>query len=60
MNYKIRSDGRNFDFKALKIVMAKATPERSGDRLAGIAVENDLERVAAQMVLADVPLDQFL
>ena len=40
--------------------MAKATPERSGDYLAGIAAENQLQRVAAQWVLADVPLKQFL
>ena len=60
MKYKLRIDGRHFDFKNLKTVMAKATPARSGDRLAGIAAQNDLERVAAQMVLADVPLGQFL
>ena len=60
MTYTIRLDGRHFDFKDLKTVMAKATPERSGDRLAGIAAHNDLERVAAQLMLADVPLDQFL
>lgn len=60
MTYKIRINGRHFDFKNLKTLMAKATPARSGDRLAGIAAQNNLERVAAQLVLADVPLDQFL
>ena len=40
--------------------MAKATPLRSGDQLAGVAAENATERVAAQMALADVPLKQFL
>lgn len=40
--------------------MAKATPPRSGDCLAGVAAANHLERVAAQWVLADVPLKQFL
>lgn len=60
MKYKIKLEGRHLDYKNLKTVMAKATPARSGDRLAGIAAQNDLERVAAQMVLADVPLDQFL
>jgi len=40
--------------------MAKATPPRSGDYLAGVAADNNLERVAAQWVLADVPLKQFL
>lgn len=40
--------------------MAKATPERSGDQLAGIAAVDATERVAAQMCLAEVPLQQFL
>jgi len=41
-------------------LLAKATPARSGDQLAGIAAENDEQRIAAQMVLADVPLLRFL
>src|ERR1043166_1251541 len=45
------------DWKAL---MAKATPLRSGDELAGIAADSQAERVAAQMCLADVPLRTFL
>jgi ethanolamine ammonia-lyase large subunit len=60
MRYTFRLDGRHFDFKNLKTLMAKATPARSGDRLAGIAAQTDLERIAAQLVLADVPLDHFL
>ena len=40
--------------------MAKATPARSGDYLAGVAAAHNIERVAAQWVLADVPLKQFL
>ena len=40
--------------------MAKATPSRSGDYLAGVAAANNLERVAAQWVLSEVPLKQFL
>jgi ethanolamine ammonia-lyase large subunit len=40
--------------------MARATPERSGDQLAGVAARSDEERVAAQMRLADVPLTAFL
>jgi ethanolamine ammonia-lyase large subunit len=40
--------------------MAKATPERSGDQLAGIAAEGPFERLAAQMALADRPLKAFL
>jgi ethanolamine ammonia-lyase large subunit len=40
--------------------MAKATPARSGDRLAGIAAASGEERVAAQYALADLPLATFL
>jgi ethanolamine ammonia-lyase large subunit len=47
-------------FEDLKTLLAKASPARSGDALAGIAAENDQQRVAAQMALADVPLKQFL
>lgn len=41
-------------------ILAKASPLRSGDVLAGVAAANDEERVRAQMVLADVPLKRFL
>jgi len=44
----------------LKTLLAKATPLRSGDQLAGIAAESAEERVAAQMMLADTPLSRFL
>ena len=50
----------SFTFDSLKALLAKASPLRSGDVLAGIAAENDEERVAAQMALADVPLARFL
>jgi ethanolamine ammonia-lyase large subunit len=49
-----------YRFDSLKDVLAKASPARSGDVLAGIAAGNDGERVAAQMALADIPLGQFL
>jgi ethanolamine ammonia-lyase large subunit len=44
----------------LKTLLAKATPRRSGDELAGIAANSAEERVRAQMELADVPLKRFL
>ena len=47
-------------FRDLKEVMAKATPARSGDYLAGVAAASAQERVAAQMTLADLPLKVFL
>ena len=40
--------------------MAKATPLRSGDELAGCSASSDAERAAAQCALADSPLDVFL
>jgi ethanolamine ammonia-lyase large subunit len=40
--------------------MAKASPLRSGDQLAGIAAATGEERVAAQIALADLPLTTFL
>src|SRR6185436_8839694 len=41
-------------------LLAKATPLRSGDQLAGLAAETGEERVAAQYALADLPLKTFL
>jgi len=51
---------RTYLFRDLKDLMAKATPARSGDVLAGIAADSAEERVVAQMTLADVPLVRFL
>ncbi|WP_295478627.1 ethanolamine ammonia-lyase subunit EutB [uncultured Pseudomonas sp.] len=47
-------------FESLRELMAKASPARSGDFLAEVAAQNDAERTAAQMALADVPLKHFL
>jgi ethanolamine ammonia-lyase large subunit len=52
--------GNNYAFDSLTSLLAKASPARSGDALAGIAAQSDEERVAAQMALADVALQQFL
>ncbi|MDH1407974.1 ethanolamine ammonia-lyase subunit EutB [Acinetobacter johnsonii] len=60
MVYKTLIGHQHYVFNDLKTLMAKATPLRSGDQLAGVAAENATERVAAQMALADVPLKQFL
>jgi ethanolamine ammonia-lyase large subunit len=53
-------DGVGYGFGDLKELLAKATPARSGDELAGIAAGSAVERVAAQMALADLPLTAFL
>lgn len=60
MNYKITLGQETYKFKSLKDLMAKASPLRSADQLAGIAASSQSERVAAQMCLADRPLTDFL
>ncbi len=49
-----------YRFRDLKDLLAKATPLRSGDMLAGVAATSAQERVAAQMALAELPLTVFL
>src|ERR1700680_2222729 len=49
-----------YTFPTLARLLAKATPARSGDELAGIAATSAQERIAAQLVLADLPLKGFL
>jgi len=58
--YRHQVGAQTFTFRDLKDLMAKATPARSGDRLAGVAAHTAQERVVAQMALADVPLRTFL
>lgn len=58
--YKTKVEKKTYQFKNLKTLMAKATPLRSGDILAGIAAETQEERVAAQITLSEVPLKRFL
>ena len=52
--------GHTYQFPDLQALMARATPLRSGDLLAGVAAGSARERVAAQMALAEVPLARFL
>jgi ethanolamine ammonia-lyase large subunit len=60
MAYRHAVDATAFVFDDLRDLLAKATPPRSGDRLAGIAADSAAQMVAARMALADVPLKQFL
>lgn len=53
-------DSHTYAFASLKELLAKATPLRSGDVLAGVAAASARERVAAQLALAEVPLSLFL
>ncbi|WP_368417845.1 ethanolamine ammonia-lyase subunit EutB [Rhodovarius sp.] len=52
--------GTRYNFDNLATLLARATPLRSGDALAGLAAESAAERVAAQYALADLPLGAFL
>jgi ethanolamine ammonia-lyase large subunit len=60
MSYRAIALGRSYEFGGLKELLAKASPQRSGDELAGVAAQNATERAAAQIALADVPLRDFL
>ena len=60
MPYSVTRHGSTRTFADLKTLLAKATPARSGDALAGIAAENEEERALARMALAEVPLRRFL
>ena len=58
--YRYQLGHRSYQFKDLAQLMAKASPLRSGDQLAGVAAVTAEERVVAQMVLAELPLSTFL
>ena len=58
--YKCNLAHRSYHFATLGSLMAKATPARSGDYLAGVAAESAEERMAAKWALADLPLKVFL
>jgi ethanolamine ammonia-lyase large subunit len=58
--YNLTLGKRSYSFKDLREVLAKASPHRSGDVLAGLAATSAEERVAAKFVLSEVPLAHFL
>jgi ethanolamine ammonia-lyase large subunit len=60
MSFRHTVRQRTYVFKDLKTLLARASPPRSGDELAGVSAESAEERVAAQLVLADLPLTHFL
>lgn len=60
MRYSTTLNGKHFGFANLRILMAKATPGRAADELAGLAAESEVERAVAQHLLAEVPLKQFI
>lgn len=58
--YRYQIGTKTYQFGSLKEVMAKASPLRSGDQLAGVCAQSAEERVVAQMVLANLPLKVFV
>ncbi len=60
MTYRHSIGSTTYSFADLRDLLAKATPPRSGDRLAGVAAETAEQMIAARMALADLPLRQFL
>ncbi|WP_049622387.1 ethanolamine ammonia-lyase subunit EutB [Frateuria defendens] len=60
MAYTATLGATRYRFDDLRSLMAKASPRRSGDELAGIAAASEAERVAARYALADLPLQAFL
>lgn len=60
MRFQTNIGQQHYQFADLKTLLAKASPARSGDYLAGIGAASYEERIAARIVLADVPLRYFL
>lgn len=60
MGFAHTIQGTHYTFADLKDLLAKASPARSGDDLAGVAAESEIVRAAARYALADVPLKHFL
>jgi ethanolamine ammonia-lyase large subunit len=60
MPYCCNAGGTHYAFADMRALLARASPDRAGDRLAGLAAGSAKERAAARMALADVPLKRFL
>ena len=58
--YRCSLGGVTHSFPDLRTLMARASPAKSGDQLAGIAAQTEQERVAARLALAELPLSEFL
>ncbi|MGR8935168.1 MAG: ethanolamine ammonia-lyase subunit EutB, partial [Gammaproteobacteria bacterium] len=60
MPYSTTLKGKTYRFPDLRTLMAKASPQRAADDLAGLSAESAVERALAQRLLADVPLQRFI
>lgn len=56
MLLRTKLHGKTYEFPNIRLLMGKANEEKSGDKLAGVAAETATERIAARLVLAELPL----
>ena len=56
MLLRTKLHGKTYEFPDIRLLMGKANEEKSGDHLAGVGAETAAERVAAKLVLAEVPI----
>lgn len=59
MGYRTMLSGQTFTFDSVREVLAKASEHKSGDVLAGIGADTELERIAAKEVLAGMTLEEL-
>jgi ethanolamine ammonia-lyase large subunit len=60
VTYRASLRGETFAFADLRTLLARASEQKSGDELAGVAARSERERVAAKVALADIPLARFV
>lgn len=58
--YRTQLSNHIYNFDSLRTLLAKASPFRSGDVLAGVVATSYEERIAAQIALSNVPLKNFI
>ncbi len=56
MLLRTKLHGKTYEFPDIRVLMGKANEEKSGDQLVGLAAESAVERIAARLILAEVPL----
>ncbi|MEO8354468.1 MAG: ethanolamine ammonia-lyase subunit EutB [Chloroflexota bacterium] len=56
MLLRTKLHGKTYEFPDIRLLMGKANEEKSGDTLAGVGAATAAERVAAKLVLAEVPM----
>jgi len=57
--FKCRLKNEVFQFQSIKEILAKASEEKSGDKMVGIAARSNLERMAAKVVLSEMTLKEI-